>query len=135
MLVKQPVSTLLMLEDLTNSHKYQFMIYLREFVKSWNIRIINNWGINCLSFEPTIPSKFMVGTEQGGVVVARMQAKAGTNDWILADLESCHQGKVMAVDRNPFYPKNFLTVRDAIPIFVNDNFFVLGGRHHLQDLV
>ena len=81
-------------------------------------------------------SKFMVGTEQGGVVVARMQAKAGTNDWILADFENCHQvgigvvlhdvrlfwelikgeyvsppqGKVMAVDRNPFYPKNFLTV-------------------------
>ena len=36
-------------------------------------------------------SKFMVGTEQGGVVVARMQAKAGTNDWILADFENCHQ--------------------------------------------
>ena len=33
----------------------------------------------------------MVGTEQGGVVVARMQAKAGTNDWILADFENCHQ--------------------------------------------
>ena len=96
---------------------------------------VKNPGINCLSFEPTIPrflltaikiyhhesvqgaelslqhclllivitititiiiitsmlSKFMVGTEQGGVVVARMQAKAGTNDWILADFENCHQ--------------------------------------------
>ena len=70
-------------------------------------------GINSLSFEPTIPSKFMVGTEQGGVVVCRMQAKAGTNDWILADFETCHQGKVMAVDRNPFYPKNFLTIGDT----------------------
>ena len=96
------------------------------FVKWWDIRMfsnpvreyqvetagegVKNPGINCLSFEPTIPSKFMVGTEQGGVVVCRMQAKAGTNDWILADFETCHQGKVMAVDRNPFYPKNFLTV-------------------------
>ncbi len=82
MLVKQPVGTLLMLEDLTNSHKYQFMIYLREFVKSWNIRIINNWGINCLSFEPTIPNKFMVRTEQVAVV-CRIQTKAGTYDWNL----------------------------------------------------
>ena len=57
-------------------------------------------GINSLSFEPTIPSKFMVGTEQGGVVITRMQAKAGTNDWVLGEFEKCHQGKVMAVDRN-----------------------------------
>ena len=28
-------------------------------------------GINSLSFEPTIPSKFMVGTEQGGVIICR----------------------------------------------------------------
>ena len=28
-------------------------------------------GINALSFEPTIPSKFMVGTEQGGVIICR----------------------------------------------------------------
>ena len=57
-------------------------------------------GINSLSFEPTIPSKFMVGTEQGGVIITRMQAKAGTNDWVLGEFESCHQGKVMVVDRN-----------------------------------
>ena len=70
-------------------------------------------GINCLSFEPTIPSKFMVGTEQGGVVSCRMQAKAGTNDWVLGEFDNCHYGKVMAVDRNPFYPKNFLTIGDT----------------------
>ena len=59
-------------------------------------------GINSLSFEPTIPSKFMVGTEQGGVIITRMQAKAGTNDWVLGEFENCHQGKVMVVDRNIF---------------------------------
>ena len=62
-----------------------------------------------------------------------MQAKAGTNDMVLGEFESCHQGqleiqiiksnkhyiamispgKVMAVDRNPFYPKNFLTIGDT----------------------
>jgi hypothetical protein len=60
-------------------------------------------GINCLSYEPTIPSKFIVGTEQvegrratsqGGVVACRMQAKAGTNDWVLGEFQACHQGKV-----------------------------------------
>ena len=49
-------------------------------------------GINSLSFEPTIPSKFMVGTEQGGVIICRMQAKSGTNDWILGEFDGCHQG-------------------------------------------
>ena len=98
MLVKQSVSTLLMLEDLTNSHKYQFMIYLREFVKSWNIRIINNWGINCLSFEPTIPSKFMMRTEQ--VVVCRIQTKAGTYDF---------EPSRKASDRRPRIWKSFVT--------------------------
>ena len=44
-------------------------------------------GINSLSFEPTIPSKFMVGTEQGGVIICRMQAKTGTNDWILGEFD------------------------------------------------
>ena len=62
-------------------------------------------GINSLSFEPTIPSKFMVGTDQGGVIITRMQAKAGTNDWVLGEFESCHQGKVMVVDRNSFINK------------------------------
>lgn len=101
------------------------------FVKWWDIRKftepVKNYmlqtstsensefppGINCLSFEPTIPSKFMVGTDTGGVVCCRMQAKAGTNDWVLGEFDNCHQGKVMAVDRNPFYPKNFLTIGDT----------------------
>ena len=71
-------------------------------------------GLNCLSYEPTIPSKFMVGTEQGGVICTRstalsavmryattlitltnrMQAKSGTNDWVLGEFENCHHGKV-----------------------------------------
>ena len=89
MLVKQPVSTLLMLEDLTNSHKYQFMIYLREFAKSWNIRIINNWGINCLSFEPTIPSKFMVRTDTNQSRHLRLEpSKRASEDLVFGNLLS-----------------------------------------------
>ena len=79
---------------------------------------VKNPGINCLSFEPTIPSKFMVGTEQGGVIITRMQAKAGTNDWVLGEFESCHQGKVMVVDRNIILNKLFATQYDTIICFV-----------------
>ena len=100
------------------------------FVKWWDIRNIKDpvnevlllpsgktnpefsLGINCLSYEPTISSKFLVGTDQGSVVSCRMQPKHGTNEMILAEFDHCHFGKIMSVDRNPFYPKNFLTVGD-----------------------
>ena len=100
------------------------------FVKWWDIRsikepvnsflmlpssIINHeriFRINCLCFEPTISSKFMVGTDQGSVVSCRMQPKQGSNEMILGEFNNCYFAKIMAVDRNPFYPKNFLTVGD-----------------------
>ena len=100
------------------------------FVKWWDIRNIKDpvnevlllpsgktnpefsLGINCLSYEPTISSKFLVGTDQGSVVSCRMQPKQGTNEMILAEFDHCHFAKIMSVDRNPFYPKNFLTVGD-----------------------
>ena len=64
----------------------------------------------------------MVGTEQGGVIITRMQAKAGTNDWVLGEFEKCHQGKVMAVDRN----------RDSPTEFSNDYFvFVYNNSKYL----
>ena len=40
-------------------------------------------GVCSLSFEPTMSSKFMVGTAQGNVLSCRMQAKPGTSGWIL----------------------------------------------------
>ena len=33
--------------------------------------------VNCLSYEPTIPAKFMVGTNMGKVLSCRMQPKVG----------------------------------------------------------
>ena len=71
------------------------------------------------------------------MVSCRMQAKAGSNSLILANFQvdshnpcsiqtrrlclfnvrfiflcQCHGSKVMTVERNPFYPKNFLVIRD-----------------------
>ena len=81
----------------------------------------NGEGVNCLSFEPTIPSKFMVGTAQGSVISCRMQAKAGSNSLLLGVFKNCYHSKVMAVDRNPFYPKNFLTIgSDMVKIWCED---------------
>ena len=40
-------------------------------------------GVCSLSFEPTMSSKFMVGTAQGNVMSCRMQAKAGTSGLML----------------------------------------------------
>ena len=76
--------------------------------------------------------------DEGRVVSCRMQAKAGSNSLILANFQvdshnpcstqtrrlclfnvrfiflcQCHGSKVMTVERNPFYPKNFLTVGDT----------------------
>ena len=69
-------------------------------------------SVSCLSFEPTIPSKFMVGTRRGAVVSCRMQPKQGSSSMILGVYTGQCRSRVLAVDRNPFYPKNFMVVRD-----------------------
>ncbi|XP_065066002.1 dynein intermediate chain 3, ciliary-like [Rhopilema esculentum] len=63
-----------------------------------------------LEYEPTMPTKFMVGTEQGSVLSCNRKAKSA-NDKIVA-IYNQHYGPVYSVQRNPFFPKNFLTVGD-----------------------
>lgn len=63
-----------------------------------------------LEYEPTMPTKFMVGTEQGVVLSCNRKAKSPT-DKIVASY-SQHYGPIYALQRNPFFPKNFLTVGD-----------------------
>ena len=41
-------------------------------------------SLSCLSFEQTIPSKFMMGTNQGNVISCRLSPKQGTNSQLLA---------------------------------------------------
>ena len=36
-----------------------------------------------MTYEPTIPSNFMVGTDQGRVVTARLQSKLGSNSLMM----------------------------------------------------
>ncbi|XP_068717827.1 dynein intermediate chain 3, ciliary-like [Montipora capricornis] len=63
-----------------------------------------------LEFEPTMPTKFMVGTEQGSVLSCNRKAKSPSEKIVCSF--SQHYGPVYAVQRNPFFPKNFLTIGD-----------------------
>ncbi|XP_059183664.1 dynein axonemal intermediate chain 2-like [Centropristis striata] len=67
-------------------------------------------GAVSLEFESTMPTKFMVGTEQGVVVSCNRKAKTPAEK--LVCLYEGHHGPVYGLQRNPFFPKNFLTVGD-----------------------
>ncbi|XP_028935447.1 dynein intermediate chain 2, axonemal [Ornithorhynchus anatinus] len=70
----------------------------------------NALGVVTLEFESTLPTKFMVGTEQGIVVSCNRKAKTPAEKIVCSF--SGHHGPIYALERNPFYPKNFLTVGD-----------------------
>lgn len=67
-------------------------------------------GAMCLEYEPTIPTKFMVGTEQGTVMSCNRKAKTPAEK--IVAVYPGHHGPVYALQRNPFFPKNFLSVGD-----------------------
>ncbi|XP_034439463.1 dynein intermediate chain 2, axonemal-like [Hippoglossus hippoglossus] len=67
-------------------------------------------GAISLEFEATMPTKFMVGTEQGVVVSCNRKAKTPAEK-IVCTYDG-HHGPIYALQRNPFFPKNFLTVGD-----------------------
>ena len=53
----------------------------------------------------------MVGTRRGKIVSCRMSPKQGSSNMILGVFDDLKRSRVMAVDRNTFYPKNFLVIR------------------------
>ena len=56
------------------------------------------------------PTKFLVGTEQGKVISCNRKAKNPSDR--LGLVYEGHCGPVYALQRNPFFPKYFLTVGD-----------------------
>ncbi|GJQ68712.1 hypothetical protein Trydic_g17247 [Trypoxylus dichotomus] len=72
--------------------------------------ISNAMGVSCLEYESTIPTRFMVGTEHGIVVSCNRKGK--TPQEKMVSRFSCHLGPVLALQRNPSYLKNFLTIGD-----------------------
>lgn len=67
-------------------------------------------GAMCLEYEPTIPTKFMAGTERGTIISCNRKAKTPTEKIIA--VYPGHIGPVYSIQRNPFFPKNFLSVGD-----------------------
>ncbi|XP_046709967.1 dynein axonemal intermediate chain 2 [Silurus meridionalis] len=73
-------------------------------------KLENALGGISLEFETTMPTKFMVGTEEGMVVSCNRKAKTPGEKIVCT--YSGHHGPIYALQRNPFLPKNFLTVGD-----------------------
>ncbi|NXY11509.1 DNAI2 protein, partial [Pteruthius melanotis] len=67
-------------------------------------------GASALDFAPTMPTKFLVGTEQGTIISCNRDSKTPPEK--MAHIFSGHLGAVYSVTRNPFFPKVFLSVGD-----------------------
>ncbi|GBP14928.1 Dynein intermediate chain 2, axonemal [Eumeta japonica] len=67
-------------------------------------------GITILEYEPSIPVRYMVGTENGLVVCGNRKGK--TPYEMLPAAYEAHNGPVWALERSPAFLKNFLTVGD-----------------------
>ncbi|NXP39298.1 DNAI2 protein, partial [Leiothrix lutea] len=67
-------------------------------------------GVISLDFVPAMPTKFLVGTEQGIIVSCNRDAKTPPEK--IANIFRSHIGAVYTVTRNPFFPKVFLSVGD-----------------------
>ncbi|XP_054706958.1 dynein intermediate chain 3, ciliary-like [Uloborus diversus] len=64
-----------------------------------------SYGITCLEYDPTLPNRFMVGTEQGIILSCNRKHK-DPKEMIQAcyDIQS---GPVIGIERNAFFPKLF----------------------------
>ncbi|NXR10247.1 DNAI2 protein, partial [Semnornis frantzii] len=95
----------------------------------------NALGASTLEFEPTMPTKFMVGTEQGIIIACNRKAKTPAEK--ITSTYSGHHGPVYALARNPFYPKVFLTVGDWTARIWSEETkesSIMGTKYHLSYL-
>ncbi|XP_021928495.1 dynein intermediate chain 3, ciliary isoform X1 [Zootermopsis nevadensis] len=67
-------------------------------------------GASCLEYEGTIPTRFMVGTENGCVISCNRKGKTAAEK--IVSKYTAHVGPVYALQRNPSFLKNFLTIGD-----------------------
>ncbi|XP_050361586.1 dynein axonemal intermediate chain 2-like [Nymphalis io] len=67
-------------------------------------------AISVLEYEPTIPTRFMVGTENGLIIGGNRKGKTPIEK--LPAKYEAHLGPVWSLERNPGFLKNFLTVGD-----------------------
>ncbi|MES1905773.1 MAG: Dynein intermediate chain 2, axonemal, partial [Paramarteilia canceri] len=63
-------------------------------------------GISAMEFEPTIPTKLLVGAENGTIFIINRKGK--TNSEKLGTQLKASRGYIGILKRNPFYPKYFI---------------------------
>lgn len=79
-----------------------------------------SFGCTVAEYEFTIPTRFLVGTEEGYVLYGNKKGKTPTEK--LTIKVKCHDGPVYSLERNPFFVKNFMTVGDfCIKIWSEDS--------------
>ncbi|CAH1182226.1 unnamed protein product [Phyllotreta striolata] len=74
-------------------------------------RLSNALGASCLEYEITIPTRFMVGTEEGVLVMGVRKGKTSMEKMTLR-IQGAQFGPILNVQRNPAFLKNYLTVGD-----------------------
>lgn len=73
-----------------------------------------------LSYDPAAgPTNFLVGTEQGTVLLCKRKSKSPADR--IGAVFPGHHGPIYALERNPFFAKNFLTVGDWTARIWNDD--------------
>ncbi|CAK9811867.1 Dynein axonemal intermediate chain 2 [Anthophora quadrimaculata] len=97
-----------------------------------NADILQAVGVTTLQFEHTMSSKFLAGTENG--LVLNVNRRGNSPAEKLAIRFECYAGPVVAIDRNPVYTKNFLTVGNwSAKIWADDTkegcFFSTRDKH------
>ncbi|XP_042881587.1 dynein axonemal intermediate chain 2-like, partial [Penaeus japonicus] len=73
----------------------------------------------CVEYEVTMPTKLMVATEQGQVVACNRRARSPPDR--ISMIYNAHIAPIYAIQRNPFFLKNFMTVGDwTIKLWAED---------------
>jgi len=81
-------------------------------------------GGTALDFESTMPTKFMIGTETGSVLICNKKGKTAAEK--IVHNYPAHLGPIYSLRRNPFFLKNFLTVGDwSVKVWSEDVKFPL----------
>jgi dynein intermediate chain 2 len=65
------------------------------------------------------PTNFLVGTEQGTVLLCKRKSKSPSDR--IGAVYPGHHGPIYALQRHPMFPKNFLTVGDWTARIWNDD--------------
>ncbi|CAO1421747.1 unnamed protein product [Diamesa tonsa] len=69
-----------------------------------------SYGVSVLEYETTIPTRFMVGTEQGLLFSCNRKGKTPMEK--IPQRMQCHASPIYTLARNPAFFKNFITVGD-----------------------